>query len=593
MGLGLITASVFIDTTQPFLDSKLDQNSVSAVAQHTAQNPNHSIAQLQLQRYVVLCVGIGLSLISLLTLFRMTAGLRTQLAQSQNKLSSMVSSLADAAVLINADLKIVDKGDSKVAALFAADEREKSLLKILSPYLEHKKIGSVKKYLKCVLAGEWEESPDNKNPLAEIEISGIGESGEPFRRYIKATCACITPKGAKSPLALLVFADTTNATALSRELDAQKRSYSEQSKVLLSMLHLDAKNLVACGHRVGQLLEDIRTLRSTNIDRRRDRKHWVSDVRRMALQVTTDTRQFGLSSIERAWEQFIGSLESKYLVEELGDQEFVHIKHELNSLVPELKLVHSVAPILLSARVKDSDNEEVVHDLRSGFIDRVSYQLEDAYASFNESYTVQHVLAESHLEARQAAKQKSREPIQAVLKSVVENRCKEQGKNAQLVCSGFEALPSKYPHIQVLENISSALVANSVDHGVEIAAVRIAARKSRVAQIDATLRVSSTGRGIELAIRDDGMGLDFAAIYDRAVVAGLLTNEHPRDDRTSLLQCLFEPTYTGTEVAPETNDNSKMLNLAAVRLAIKSVGGKVSVRSVDGQYCQFRVLFPY
>src|SRR5262249_28084310 len=81
------------------------------------------------------------------------------------------------------------------------------------------------------------------------------------------------------------------------------------------------------------------------------------------------------------------------------------------------------------------------------------------------------------------------------------------------------------------------LLRNALDHGIEGRAERIKAGKPETGEI--ALNVRQQGNEIAIEISDDGAGLDFARIRDRARASGLIGMEgEPTEAR--VIECIFQ-----------------------------------------------------
>ncbi len=115
------------------------------------------------------------------------------------------------------------------------------------------------------------------------------------------------------------------------------------------------------------------------------------------------------------------------------------------------------------------------------------------------------------------------------------------------------------------------LIRNAIDHGLESPAERIAAGKAEAGRI--CVHASERGANIEIAIEDDGRGVDFVAVRARAAALGL----DPARDDTQLLPLLFEPGFsTRTKV---TALSGRGVGLDAVKVALERIGGSVRITS--------------
>jgi len=142
----------------------------------------------------------------------------------------------------------------------------------------------------------------------------------------------------------------------------------------------------------------------------------------------------------------------------------------------------------------------------------------------------------------------------------------------------------------VLDRITGPLehlLRNAVAHGIESPAERLSLGKAASGQISMTL--SQQGNGLLLQIRDDGRGLDYQRIRQRAVTLGLLgPDAHP--DQAVLSQLIFEPGFsTASEI---TELSGRGIGMDAVRAAVIALGGQIKITSTPGEGTCFILSLP-
>ena len=126
------------------------------------------------------------------------------------------------------------------------------------------------------------------------------------------------------------------------------------------------------------------------------------------------------------------------------------------------------------------------------------------------------------------------------------------------------------------------LVRNAVDHGVESPQARDP-KKGR-----AKLAFSAARRrdGLVLALQDDGGGIDWVKVAERAKRVGLA-----HATQADLLDALFADGFSTKGEASDVSGRG--IGLAAVRSAAKALGGEVKVTSEPGAGTTFEVVLPW
>ena len=169
---------------------------------------------------------------------------------------------------------------------------------------------------------------------------------------------------------------------------------------------------------------------------------------------------------------------------------------------------------------------------------------------------------------------------------VVRQAAKETGKTVRLdiVGGGVEIDRG------VLDRMTPAfehLLRNSVVHGIEPAATRSAAGKDSTGSI--TLAVSQIGNEMAVEVRDDGAGLDLAAIRARAQGMGLIAADTQADD-AALANLIFQPGVT--TAATITDLAGRGVGMDVVRTDVNATGGRIETASAPGQGTSFRLVLP-
>jgi two-component system chemotaxis sensor kinase CheA len=124
------------------------------------------------------------------------------------------------------------------------------------------------------------------------------------------------------------------------------------------------------------------------------------------------------------------------------------------------------------------------------------------------------------------------------------------------------------------------LIRNSLDHGLESAADRIARGKAPVGRL--TIAARHAGGSIAITVSDDGKGIDPARVAAVAVQRGLITAEQAQAiDMRGAAELLFTPGFsTAAEVGALSG---RGVGMDAVRDKIRELGGEVTVTSVEGE----------
>ncbi len=134
------------------------------------------------------------------------------------------------------------------------------------------------------------------------------------------------------------------------------------------------------------------------------------------------------------------------------------------------------------------------------------------------------------------------------------------------------------------------LLRNSIAHGIETKAQRVAAGKPEIGQI--TLTLAQEGNDIVIRLADDGAGIDYARIQQQAIAQGLLPSEtgNAAIDEAKLSALIFHPGFsTASEV---TTLSGRGVGLGVVKNETATLGGRIDVRSTVGKGTTFLLTLP-
>ncbi len=162
---------------------------------------------------------------------------------------------------------------------------------------------------------------------------------------------------------------------------------------------------------------------------------------------------------------------------------------------------------------------------------------------------------------------------------------KELGKQLEVVVE----IASAEVTTDVLAAIDLAvlhLVRNAIDHGIEPAADRIAAGKPATGIV--RVRGALTGDTFELTVSDDGCGIAFDRVRQRAAELGIVAPADDASDRWIDVLC-----FPGLSTRSEATDVSgRGVGLDAARASIVDVGGSLTLSSTRGAGTSWKFTMP-
>ena len=171
---------------------------------------------------------------------------------------------------------------------------------------------------------------------------------------------------------------------------------------------------------------------------------------------------------------------------------------------------------------------------------------------------------------------------------LVRDTSNKLGKEVSLVLEGEETEADK----NIIESLGDPLVhivRNSLDHGIELPEVRVAAGKPAAGTL--VIRACQEADRVVIEIRDDGKGIDPEVIKRKAYEKGLIDED--RLERISDQEAVNLVFASGFSTAETVSDLSgRGVGMDVVRTAIERVNGTVVLESEKGKGTRILISLP-
>ena len=168
---------------------------------------------------------------------------------------------------------------------------------------------------------------------------------------------------------------------------------------------------------------------------------------------------------------------------------------------------------------------------------------------------------------------------------LVRDLSKKLGKQVELKLVG-ETTELDKGLIEHLADPLTHLVRNSLDHGIETPAQRLAAGKPVKGEL--TLQAAHQGGAIVVEVIDDGAGLDRRRIVAKARERGLAVDDEAPD--AQIWPLIFAAGFS--TAAQVTDVSGRGVGMDVVKRNIESLGGRVEISSQPGQGTRITIRLP-
>ncbi len=174
------------------------------------------------------------------------------------------------------------------------------------------------------------------------------------------------------------------------------------------------------------------------------------------------------------------------------------------------------------------------------------------------------------------------------LARVVRKLARDLDKDVRLSISGADTELDKL----IVEELSDPLmhmIRNAIDHGIEKPAERVAYGKPRAGQV--ALAAYQKGNRVVIELTDDGAGMDWRRLRDKAVERGFLTRDESVDiSPAQAVNLIFTPGFSTRESVSETSGRG--VGMDVVKTNISKLSGMIDVASEPGRGSRFRITLP-
>jgi two-component system chemotaxis sensor kinase CheA len=164
----------------------------------------------------------------------------------------------------------------------------------------------------------------------------------------------------------------------------------------------------------------------------------------------------------------------------------------------------------------------------------------------------------------------------------------ECGKKVRLLQQGAETELDRI----LLDSIRDPLIhliRNSIDHSIESPELRLEKGKSELAYL--VLRAAHQNGTVIVEVIDDGAGIDYERVRQRAISRGLISVEKAHAlNHKELIDLIFLPGFSTRDTI--TNLSGRGVGMDVVKNNIENIGGSIEITSVPNEGTHVRLKIP-
>jgi two-component system, chemotaxis family, sensor kinase CheA len=169
---------------------------------------------------------------------------------------------------------------------------------------------------------------------------------------------------------------------------------------------------------------------------------------------------------------------------------------------------------------------------------------------------------------------------------VVRDTSKQLGKEIDFVVTGGDTELDK-SMVELIADPLMHLVRNSLDHGIELPAERVASGKPATGRLG--IDACHEGGSIVITVSDDGRGLRRERILAKAIERGLLPEGATPSD-AEVWQLIFAPGFSTADKV--TDLSGRGVGMDVVKRNIEALRGQIALTSAEGQGTRTQIRLP-
>lgn len=483
--------------------------------------------------------------------------------ESRKETEGILDTVSEGLFLLGNDHEIGVEQSASLKEMFKSEkDLEGNFFDFIGQYVPQSTVQIAKDYMQLLFGARVKEKlVEELNPLHQVEINIMRRDGSYESRYLDFQFKRVLIDGQLSHL-LGSVTDVTKQVKLEQELVETKEEQEAQLDLLMSILHVDNAQLRMFFKNADVSLTMINKILESSTQGTSDIRTKLKEILRTIHQLKGDSAALGLHKFEfsiHALEEEIAKVQTEN--EKITGKELIPAVTRLKNLFSEL-----------------SNMRSLVEKFANAFSDRNSAQGALNGVAINDS---QGGMKDNDISENKV--------LFSTLNNLVETVAQRNDKRINFTSYGINDDDIPESLTETVNNIAVQLLRNSIVHGAELPQERVAQGKTDF--VNLVTSFITTENEHQLIVRDDGRGIDWDEVIQRAVELGFVNQEKASQmNSNTAVNLLFKPGFSSKQDADL--DGGRGVGLDVVYELVKGKDGKVSVQSQKGKFCQFKLTFP-
>ncbi|MBR1375560.1 MAG: Hpt domain-containing protein [Cardiobacteriaceae bacterium] len=469
-----------------------------------------------------------------------------QLGQARQEMREIMNSVQEGLFLISSDLKVGHETSRALRRILPVKQISDKLFdEVIEPLVNATDLTNTRRFIKQLFNKNVKQDlVDDLNPLRRLSIAIENESGLFEERFLSFHFTRVMENKQISHI-LASVRDITESVILQQQLEEERNQNAAYTEMLMKVLMID-QNLLASfisnAQKIAARINDTLRKQASTQPELRDK---VDTIFREVHSFKGESSALGFENFVKIAEEAENKLKVLRQKTLLAGDDFLGVAISLDAIVSANRQLQ-----LIQSRLQDFSTNRKETSADSASIGQL---------------------------------------IVTQLENFASQVAERNGKQVQLVATGWENNGLNKDTLNVLKEISIQLLRNSVVHGIEKPDVRTKQEKPEVGQI--TVALSQTGDQYELRFEDDGAGIDLDALRAKLKASGQYEGVDVEGlSKQELYRSIF---MSGLSTAKqESEDAGRGEGMGIVKDRIRDLpGGKIAIASLPSKFTRFVVRF--
>ncbi|ELA09352.1 putative CheA signal transduction histidine kinase [Moraxella macacae 0408225] len=567
------TAEYLMDYTRLYNLSL--SNETNDYANYLNNNIQQQTAQLRMVQVVGMAIAfllfLGIIFGALRQLFKsdkQLAAAHEELLIAQRQTDDIMNTVNEGLFLIDKDLRIADQYSGKLEEILQQKNiAGRCMYDLLKGMISQKDMDTTKLFIDQ-LYNSWvvEDLIQDLNPLKQVLVSYVNKKGITDTKFLEFNFLRVMDEVSKNVEKVFVsVVDVTNEVRLELQMQKDREQHDRQIEMISYLLTVNPTQLNNFIKETKQRIERMNNV--LKMEQSDTLLHKAQQLYRESHSLKGDASAIKLNAVVDIVEKQESQVKQLLERRQLTGNDFLSFTIALNEL---MDMVNFIEELTLRLNLKDENVAAKPTDQAT-----------------NQSAESKIALINPHKSDPISTKDNYWQDYFGNYANDIANR---QGKKVVVSVNGFDNTSISEEKSHLYKDIATQFLKNAIVHGIESPSERLAKGKPELGVVTLSLENIADNQQ-KLSITDDGQGINWEKIRDKAVEIGQVTKEQAKNLQSKDLVRLMLSAGVST-ADKQDEDAGRGVGMDIVRQLAMEGQGRFGMNSQPNQFTQMSVTFP-